>query len=144
MSVWNDFVIAIEKHIIFYYFCYKRKKAFPCTESFPKLFQQITHHNTHEKAKRCGATYVALKNFRFNGESVRRSSVWGRFVSGDCMQSPALLRLYVARKTTPNKRAAKPYKTAMNWTQVTQKKQQQAQVNVRTIYSYIHTHICRF
>ena len=38
-------------------------------------------------------------------------------------------------KTTPNKqRAAKPYKMAMNWAQVTQKKQQHAQVYVNTIF----------
>ena len=38
-------------------------------------------------------------------------------------------------KTTPNKqRAAKPYKMAMNWVQITQKKQQQAQVYVNTIF----------
>ena len=42
-------------------------------------------------------------------------------------QSPAIFAL--CRKTTPNKqRAAKPYKMAMNWAQVTQKKQQQAEV----------------
>ena len=41
----------------------------------------------------------------------------------------------LCRKTTPNKqRAAKPYKMAMNWAQVTQKKQQQTQVYVSTIY----------
>jgi len=39
-------------------------------------------------------------------------------------------------KTTPNKqRAAKPYKIAMNWAQVTPKKQQQTQVYVSKIYS---------
>ena len=49
------------------------------------------------------------------------------------------------RKTTPNKqRAAKPYKMAMNWAPVTQKKQQQAQVDVSTIYFYIHAHISTF
>ena len=43
------------------------------------------------------------------------------------------------RKTTPNKqRAVKPYKTAMNWAQIAQKKQQQAQVYESTIYLYIH------
>ena len=41
----------------------------------------------------------------------------------------------LCRKTTPNKqRAAKPYKMAMNWAHVTQKKQQQTQVYVSTIY----------
>ena len=41
----------------------------------------------------------------------------------------------LCRKTTPNKqRAAKPYKMAMNWVQITQKKQQQAQVYVNTIF----------
>ena len=49
------------------------------------------------------------------------------------------------RKTTPNKqRAAKPYKMAMNWAPVTPKKQQQAQVDVSTIYFYIHAYISTF
>ena len=46
-----------------------------------------------------------------------------------------LLCLALCRKTTPNKqRAAKPYKMAMNWAQVTQKKQQHAHVYVNTIF----------
>ena len=49
------------------------------------------------------------------------------------------------RKTTPNKqRAAKRYKMAMNWAHVTQKKQQQAQVYVSTIYFYIYAYISTF
>ena len=49
------------------------------------------------------------------------------------------------RKTTPNKqRAAKPYKMAMNWAPVTQKEQQQVQVDVSTIYFYIHAYISTF
>ena len=51
----------------------------------------------------------------------------------------------LCRKTTPNKqRAAKQYKMAMNWAQITQKKQQQAQVCVIRIYFYIHAHISTF
>ena len=51
----------------------------------------------------------------------------------------------LCRKTTPNKqRAAKRYKMAMNWAQVTQKKQQQAQVYVSTIYFYIYAYISTF
>ena len=51
----------------------------------------------------------------------------------------------LSRKTTPNKqRAAKRYKMAMNWAQVTQKKQQQAQVYVSTIYFYIYAYISTF
>ena len=47
----------------------------------------------------------------------------------------------LCRKTTPNKqRAAKPYKMAMNWVQITQKKQQQAQVYVIPFFS-IFMHI---
>ena len=43
---------------------------------------------------------------------------------------------FLWRKTTPNKqRPAKAYKIAMNWAQVTQKKQQQAQVYVSTVIS---------
>ena len=53
--------------------------------------------------------------------------------------------LALCRKTTTNKkRAAKPYKMAMNWAQVTQKKQQQAQVYVSTISFYIHAYISTF
>ena len=86
---------------------------------------------------------MAWKNWGFIGESVRRSSVQESFVSRDCTPSPALLRF--CRKTTPNKqRAVKPYKTAMNWAQVTQKKQQQAQVNVIIIYFYIYAYISTF
>ena len=33
---------------------------------------------------------------------------------------------------------------AMNWAQVTQKKQQQAQVYVSTIYFYIYAYISKF
>ena len=58
----------------------------------------------------------------------------------------------LCRKTTPNKqRAAKPYKMAMNWAQVAQKKAQQAQVYVSTIffpysciYFYVLTTIMNF
>ena len=51
----------------------------------------------------------------------------------------------LCRITTPNKqRAAKRYKMAMNWAQVTQKKQQQAQVYVSTIYFYIYAYISTF
>ena len=51
----------------------------------------------------------------------------------------------LCRKTTPNKqRAAKRYKMAMNWAQVTQKKQQQGQVYVSTIYFYIYAYISTF
>ena len=50
----------------------------------------------------------------------------------------------LCRKTTPNKqRAAKRYKMAMNWAH-TQKKQQQAQVCVSTIYFYIYAYISTF
>ena len=38
----------------------------------------------------------------------------------------------------------KTYKMAMNWAQVTQKKQQQAQVYVSTIYFYIYAYISTF
>ena len=56
-----------------------------------------------------------------------------------------LASLYAGTKTTPNKqRAAKQYKMAMNWAQVTQKKQQQAQVYVSTIYFYIYAYISKF
>ena len=48
-----------------------------------------------------------------------------------------------ARKTTPKKRAVKAYKMAMNWAQVTEKKQQ-AQVYVSTIYFYIYAYISTF
>ena len=49
------------------------------------------------------------------------------------------------RKTTPNKqRAAKPYKMARNWAPVTQKKQQQAQVDVSTIISIFMPIFLRF
>ena len=45
-------------------------------------------------------------------------------------------------ETTPNnKQAAKPYKIAMNWAQVTQKKRRQTQVYVRKIYFYIYAFI---
>ena len=48
-------------------------------------------------------------------------------------------------KTTPNKqRAVKPYKTAMNWAQIAQKKQQQAQVYESKIYFYIYAYISTF
>ena len=51
----------------------------------------------------------------------------------------------LCRKATPNKqRASKPYKMAMNWAQVTQKKQQQAQVDVSKIYFFIHAYISTF
>ena len=61
-----------------------------------------------------------------------------RFVSW-----PALLAL--RKKRTPNKqRAAKLYKMVMNWAQVTQKKQQQAQVYVSKIYFYIYAYISTF
>ena len=52
-------------------------------------------------------------------------------------ETPALLR---CRKTAGNKQwAAKPYKMVLTWAQVTKKKQEQAQVNVSTIYFYIST-----
>ena len=51
----------------------------------------------------------------------------------------------LCRKTTPNKqRAAKPYNMAMNWAQVSQTKQLQAQVRESTIYIYFHTYISTF
>ena len=49
-----------------------------------------------------------------------------------------LASLYIAKTTLNKQRAAKPYKMAMNWAQVTQKKQQQAQVYISTIYFYIY------
>ena len=49
------------------------------------------------------------------------------------------------RKTTPNnQRASKPCKMVMNWVQITQKKQQQAQVYVSKIYFHIYAYISRF
>ena len=52
----------------------------------------------------------------------------------------------LCRKTTPpnKQQAAKPYKTARNWAQVTQKKQQQAQIYVSIIYFYIYAYISTF
>ena len=50
----------------------------------------------------------------------------------------------LCRKTTPpnKQQAAKPYKTARNWAQVTQ--QQQAQIYVSIIYFYIYAYISTF
>ena len=46
------------------------------------------------------------------------------------------------RKTTPNKqRAVKPYKKAMNWAQIAQKKQQQAQVYESKIYLCLYFYV---
>ena len=52
----------------------------------------------------------------------------------------------LCRKTTPlnKQQAAKPHKTAMNWAQVTQKKQQQPQIYVSIIYFYIYDYISTF
>ena len=52
---------------------------------------------------------------------------------------------YVGLKPTPNKqRAAQPYKMAINWLQVTQKKHQHGQVYVSKNYFYIYAHISSF
>ena len=49
------------------------------------------------------------------------------------------------RKTTPNnQRASKPCKMVMSWVQITQKKQQQAEVYVSKICFYIYAYISRF
>ena len=77
----------------------------------------------------------------FDGESVRGTLMRERFASWDSTQSPALLW----RKTTPNKQqATKLYEMVMNWAQVKQEKQQQAQVYVSTIYFYIYAYISTF
>ena len=53
--------------------------------------------------------------------------------------------LYVGLKPTPKKqRAAQPYKMAINWLQVTQKKHQHGQVYVSKNYFYIYAHISSF
>jgi len=63
----------------------------------------------------------------------RRAVLWcGRVLWVETAQSH-LPCFALCRKTTPNKqRAAKPYKMAMNWAQVTQKDQQQTQVSLKS------------
>ena len=59
--------------------------------------------------------------------------------------SPCLASsLYLLENNTDKQRAAKPYKMAMNWAQVTQKKRQQVQIYVSKIYFYIYTFFLRF
>ena len=49
------------------------------------------------------------------------------------------------KKSTPNERPyERPYELAINWAQVAQKKQQQAQVYVSKIYFYIYAYISTF
>ena len=64
-----------------------------------------------------------------------------RFVSWDSTYSPALLRFMRELKQHPTNNEPQ---NSMNWAQVTQKKQQQAQVYVSTIYFYIYAYISKF
>ena len=79
------------------------------------------------------AKRLALRIWRFHGESVRGSLMRERFVSWDCTEPLGMLRW----KTTPyTQRAAQLYKMVANWALVTQKKQQQTHIFVSTIYFY--------
>ena len=87
----------------------------------------------HIEIWRGEAKRLALRIWRFHGESVRGSLMRERFVSWDSTEPLGMLRW----KTTPYKqRAAQPYKIATNWVQVIEKKQQQTHVYVSTIYFY--------
>ena len=102
--------------------------SLPRTKNYQKHFPQ-----KHIEIWRGEAKRLALRIWRFHGESVRGSLMRERFVSWDCTEPLGMLRW----KTTPYKqRAAQPYKMATNWAQVTQKKQQQTHVYVSTIYFY--------
>ena len=76
-------------------------------------------------------------------ELVLGSLIRERFVSRDCTQSPALLR-FMQINNTEQTMSRKPYKLAMCWAEVTQKKQQQAQVYVSTFYFNIYAYISTF
>ena len=79
------------------------------------------------------AKRLALRIWRFHGESVRGSLMRERFVSWDFTEPLGMLRW----KTTPyTQRAAQLYKMVANWALVTQKKQQQTHIFVSTIYFY--------
>ena len=102
--------------------------SLPRTKNYQKHFPQ-----KHIEIWRGEAKRLALRIWRFHGESVRGSLVRERFVSWDRTEPLGMLRC----KTTPYKqRAAQPYKMATNWAQVIQKKQQQTHVYVSTIYFY--------
>ena len=108
----------------------------------PNTFKNIslkTQRNAHDLALRIWRSDDGWIGARFFDAE--------RFVSWNCTQSPALLRF-----TTPKKqRAAKQYKVAMNWAQVTQKNQQQTQVSLNYnlflylgLYFYVWTTILNF
>ena len=62
------------------------------------MLPQKTYRSTHDEEKRL-ETDLALKIWRFQGESVRDSLMRERFVSRDCTQSPALLRFMQINNT---------------------------------------------
>ena len=96
----------------------------------PNTFKKISHktqRNAHDLALRIWRCHDGWIGARF-------------FDEGEICETAHshLLCFALCRKTTPNKqRAAKQHKVAMNWAQDTQKNQEQTQVSVSTIYSYI-------
>ena len=122
-----------------------------CMTKHGSSYPQVPEH-TSETKKRTSET----KNFKkhvplpgltgFGGFMANRSPVlWCRrhlWVNTGHSNLPCF---DLRRKTTPNnQRASKPCKMVMNWVQITQKKQQQAQVYVSKIYFHIYAYISRF
>ena len=107
----------------------------PRTKHYPKNFPQKHIAIPMTRGSRI-RDWPGLKNLALSSFMVNRCAVlWcGRDLWVETAQTH-LPCFALSRKTTPNKqRTAKLYKMAMNWAQVTQKKQQQTQVYVSTIY----------
>ena len=115
---------------------------------FPFTTQHVVIEFPERSKKIPTKKYIAIPVIRGRDKRLTMPEVFDGFVvnrQGAVLWCGRNLRVETAhshlpcfalcRKTTPNKqRAAKPYKMAMNWAQVTQKKQQQTQVYVSTIY----------
>ena len=102
----------------------------------PNTIQKISHKNTSQYLLQGEEIrdWPGLNNLALSWWIGARLFDAGRDLWVETAQSH-LPCFALCKKITPNKqRAAKPYKMAMNWVQVTQKKQQQTQVYVSKIY----------
>ena len=107
------------------------------TESFPNIFPQKTHSTpmTMGRDKTADLTLRDLALSWWIGAQF--------FDAGEICESrlhivTCLASLYVGKQHWTNNEPQKPNKLAMNWAQVTQKRQQQAQVYVSTTHFYVN------